>query len=210
MSWPLWYLLALVWASFIVKILIKWKFTIEWILTCGLCFTIIGWGINNILQVEHMDGICGNFIYVYEKIFSTTRNGLFVGFGFVAVGLFLSKWQDFFLKQFAWAFFMTLVSAIVYLYGLPFSKHLLCFCTLLIVISIKLPDRNSFPWYRKMSTLIYFSHMFFVAILIHFFPEIHTGLPQFVLAAISAFVFSYIVIRLMEIPSFFFLKKLLG
>ena len=210
MSWPLWYLLALVWASFIVKILIKWKFTIEWILTCGLCFTIIGWGINNILQVEHMDGICGNFIYVYEKIFSTTRNGLFVGFGFVAVGLFLRKWQDFFSKHFAWAFFMTLVSAIVYLYGLPFSKHLLCFCTLLIVISIKLPDRNSFPWYRKMSTLIYFSHMFFVAILIHFFPEIHTGLPQFVLAAISAFVFSYIVIRLMEIPSFFFLKKLLG
>lgn len=210
MSWPLWYLLALIWASFLVKIMLKQKMRIEWILVCGLCLTLIGWGIKYVLEAEHIGGYLEKIVYVYKKTFVGTRNGLFVGLGFVSVGMFLGKWQDYFLKHIAWNYWMTAVSVVAFLYDLPFSKHLLCFCILLFVIRIKLPDRKLFPWCRRMSTLIYFSHMFFVAALVHLFPEVHAGLPQFALASVSTFFFSCIIIRLMEVPEFFFLKKLVG
>ena len=102
---------------------------------------------------------------------------------------------------------LAIVKSIV---DLPFSTHLLCFCILLFVIRIRLADRKLFLWFRRMSTLIYFSHMFFVATLVYLFPEVYAGLPQFALASVSTFFFSCIVIRLMEVPGFSFLKKLVG
>ena len=105
---------------------------------------------------------------------------------------------------------MAALSVAAFLYDLPFSTHLLCFCILLFVIRIRLADRKLFLWFRRMSTLIYFSHMFFVATLVYLFPEVYAGLPQFALASVSTFFFSCIVIRLMEVPGFSFLKKLVG
>lgn len=52
--------------------------------------------------------------------------------------------------------------------------------------------------------------MFFVAALVHLFPEVHTGLPQFALASVLTLFFSCIIMQLMEVPEFFFLKKLVG
>ena len=46
--------------------------------------------------------------------------------------------------------------------------------------------------------------------LVYLFPEVYAGLPQFALASVSTFFFSCIVIWLMEVPGFSFLKKLVG
>ena len=210
MSWPLWYLLALIWASFLVKIMLKWKMKVEWILISGLCLTLIGWGVKYVLETEHADDCLEKIVFVYKKTFVGTRNGLFVGFGFVSVGMFLGKWQDYFLRHTVWSCWVAALSVAAFLYDLPFSTHLLCFCILLFVIRIRLADRKLFLWFRRMSTLIYFSHMFFVATLVYLFPEVYAGLPQFALASVSTFFFSCIVIRLMEVPGFSFLKKLVG
>lgn len=210
MSWPLWYLLALIWASFLVKIMLKWKMKVEWILISGLCLTLIGWGIKYVLETEHTDDCLEKIVYVYKKTFVGTRNGLFVGFGFLSVGMFLGKWQDYFLRHTVWSCWVAALSVAAFLYDLPFSTHLLCFCILLFVIRIRLADRKLFLWFRRMSTLIYFSHMFFVATLVYLFPEVYAGLPQFALASVSTFFFCCIVIRLMEVPGFSFLKKLVG
>lgn len=56
---------------------------------------------------------------------------------------------------------------------------------------------------------LFLSHVF-VATLVYLFPEVYAGLPQFALASVSTFFFSCIVIRLMEVPGFSFLKKLVG
>lgn len=109
-----------------------------------------------------------------------------------------------------WGCWVAALSVAAFLYDLPFSTHLLCFCILLFVIRIRLADRKLFLWFRRMSTLIYFSHMFFVATLVYLFPEVYAGLPQFALASVSTFFFCCIVIRLMEVPGFSFLKKLVG
>lgn len=130
MSWPLWYLLALIWASFLVKIMLKWKMKVEWILISGLCLTLIGWGVKYVLETEHADDCLEKIVFVYKKTFVGTRNGLFVGFGFVSVGMFLGKWQDYFLRHTVWSCWVAALSVAAFLYDLPFSTHLLCFCIL--------------------------------------------------------------------------------
>lgn len=67
MSWPLWYLLALIWASFLVKIMLKWKMKVEWILISGLCLTLIGWGVKYVLETEHADDCLEKIVYVYKR-----------------------------------------------------------------------------------------------------------------------------------------------
>ena len=142
MSWPLWYLLALIWASFLVKIMLKWKMKVEWILISGLCLTLIGWGVKYVLETEHAEDCLEKIVFVYKKTFVGTRNGLFVGFGFVSVGMFLGKWQDYFLRHTVWSCWVAALSVAAFLYDLPFSTHLLCFCILLFVIRIRLADRK--------------------------------------------------------------------
>lgn len=124
MSWPLWYLLALIWASFLVKIMLKWKMKVEWILISGLCLTLIGWGVKYVLETEHADDCLEKIVFVYKKTFVGTRNGLFVGFGFVSVGMFLGKWQDYFLRHTVWSCWVAALSVAAFLYDLPFSTHL--------------------------------------------------------------------------------------
>lgn len=53
-------------------------------------------GVKYVLETEHADDCLEKIVYVYKKTFVGTRNGLFVGFGFVSVRMFLGKWQDYF------------------------------------------------------------------------------------------------------------------
>ena len=137
MSWPLWYLLALIWASFLVKIMLKWKMKVEWILISGLCLTLIGWGIKYVLETEHADDCLEKIVYVYKKTFVGTRNGLFVGFGFVSVGMFLGKWQDYFLRHTVWGCWVAALSVAAFLYDLPFFHSF----TLLLYSAVCNPDK---------------------------------------------------------------------
>lgn len=61
-----------------------------------------------------------------------------------------------FLRHTVWGCWVAALSVAAFLYDLPFSTHLLCFCILLFVIRIRLADRKLFLWFRRMSTLIYF------------------------------------------------------
>lgn len=211
MSWPLWYLLALIWASFLVKIMLKWKMKVEWILISGLCLTLIGWGVKYVLETEHADDCLEKIVYVYKKTFVGTRNGLFVGFGFVSVGMFLGKWQDYFLRHTVWSCWVAALSVAAFLYDLPFSTHLLCFCILLFVIRIRLADRKAVSMVQTDEYVdLFFSHVFcchFSNICFRKYMPVCRNLHWHLC---RTFFFSCIVIRLMEVSGFSFLKKLVG
>lgn len=75
LSWPLWYLLGLLWSGLIVYFAQKYHipFGILCLAACALYF-----GKNFILH--------GTFAKYYYLIFKTTRNGLFIGFPVMMLG----------------------------------------------------------------------------------------------------------------------------
>lgn len=77
LSWPLWYLLGLLWAGAIIWISNKLRLPF-WV------FCLIALVLFAMPRVFH-------FHEFYYKFFKTTRNGLFIGFPFMVLGGFIRK-----------------------------------------------------------------------------------------------------------------------
>lgn len=74
LSWPLWYLLGLLWAGFLIWLAGKLRLPF-WSLCVLAVFLFF---LPRLLHLEENE--------VYLRLFKTTRNGLFVGFPFMVLG----------------------------------------------------------------------------------------------------------------------------
>lgn len=161
-SWPLWYLLALIIGCMIVFILIKSELNISVIVLIAFIMNHIG----KLLEYIHIHGIefecIENIVNLYFHLFLNTRNGLFFGFLYIAIGAFIAKGGQIkslrvnVLLLFS-AFFLTYLNVLI---GFP----LLIF-SLFNITLYKCTQYPSF-WsenFRKLSTLIYFTHMLLLA-----------------------------------------------
>lgn len=93
-SWPLWYLLALIWGAIIIKLLAKLKINLESLVVIGLVLVLLARMLdalhpikNYIVSKSDMTLVVG-----YFSIFENTRNGLFAGLPYLSVGLLLKKY----------------------------------------------------------------------------------------------------------------------
>ncbi len=161
MSWPLWYLLALIVAVGIIYILLKIRVPENWIVVISLIMAIMGLGLdyckeNSILQpITDMD----------FSVFQKTRNGFFVGYLYVALGLLCSRIKEvpligvislFVVGIIGIILKLPLANAFIVLSLFFYSASTQC-CNLTIGTSKEL---------RVMSSIIYFTHMLIMAILV--------------------------------------------
>ena len=164
MSWPLWYLLALIIAVCIIYVLMKYRFPMLWIVGLSILVAFIGY----ILDYCNENGIMQTITDLYYSIFLKTRNGFFVGFLYVSLGMFLAKTKKISLGAFACCLIIGLIG---YAFHLPFFNVLVVLGLFGISVSIRLEKVNPRVScrFRKMSTIIYFTHMIFVAPLLLWF-----------------------------------------
>lgn len=216
-SWPLWYLLALIISTIITRTLLYFKIRIINIFFLGLFLTLTGICVNYFIHTP-TNTFIDNIIFIYKKIFITTRNGFFVGFGYVSTGLLLACYEEYLSKylnkNLKWLYILFIISYITYYNNIPLSLNILSTIVfILLLLNNNIYNGINNIWLRNMSTIIYFFHMYFVYIVVVFIDLTNVQVSfiySFIFISISTTAFSALVLKLSESKQFLFLKKLLG
>jgi len=176
-TYHLWYLGAT--AAAVISLSLCFRFHLKYkhiFLLAGVCYVCGLLGDSYYGLVRPLTDIT-LFRYLfkgYDLVFQTTRNGLFMGFIFVAIGAALAHCEIKLKPRTAFAGFvismlcMLAEALLVEHYGLAidfFSYNMyIClpfalFFLLAFALSVRLKDRPVYKHLRHMATLIYFSHL---------------------------------------------------
>lgn len=172
-SWPLWYLLASIVGFTLVFICLHrggWRF--RRIILFSLFLLFLGFGITYVQGCDDAPVNLAVPIRIYCRVFSSSRNGLFEGFFYIAAGAALGLKRE----QLN-GVPLSLEFAIVALgltgnYLVSNDAHL-PFCVIasigLFLLSVHRygANMNSCAPARRMSTIIYLVHMYFVVVFVY-------------------------------------------
>lgn len=210
MSWPLWYLLALIVATMIIRELLKHRFSTKQIFILSLILYAIGLCVDYIHDIGQGNVYVQKVIGIYYLLFKTTRNGIFLGLCFVSSGMMLARNEDRLKKIFSWEIYpICLLSFILCHYKIPFANVLFSSSFIALVLHSNIHYCKCSTLLRKMSTLIYFTHMFFVAYL-QLCKHYYTPFRLFAIASLLCSMSCIMLIWLSHKQSFSFLNKLMS
>lgn len=183
----LWYLKALVVATLIVGLLIKYRVKFKYITIFAVVLYIIGLSGDSYYQIIKSIGennFLGFLVEQYDALFENTRNGLFMGVIFVFIGAAFSQKKISIKTIYSVSGFlvsMVLLLAEVYLvehYELSKDTNMYIFLVPATVflfdllLKIKLKDRKIYPQLRVIGMIIYYSHIMVREFVNHIFTNI--------------------------------------
>lgn len=209
-SWPLWYLLGLIVAVIILRVLLYYRVNIYIIFALGILSTISGQILNYLLSSK-TGSFVDHLVYLYHLVFVTTRNGLFIGFGYVSIGFLLAYLEQYLHKYLKLSYLILIMSYCLYLYEIPLSLNITSSILFIILTQTSIYNGSHSILLRKMSVLIYFFHMYFVFILggFAYFTNIQFSFAQaYVIVLVLTTIFSGLIIVLSK--KLTFLNRLLG
>lgn len=190
-SWPLWYLLAMFVAGCIIYLLLlcQVKRTYWYILAAFFAFAGV------LLDQLHASDWGG--VNLYYSLFKTTRNGFFIGFPYMALGLFTSS-HGTRLHQIA-LFALLMIGFAAQLFDIPLSNFVTIYALFVLILGINVPTRTDdlYMNMRLSSSVIYFTHMLWVGLLLLLFPKL-LAIPLFVTAVIFSCLTAVVTIRYKE------------
>lgn len=190
-SWPLWYLLGLIVAVGIIYLLLLRRVNVYCVFLIALLAGIAG------AMIEYLYGSCSlGSIDLYYKVFATTRNGFFVGFLCVTLGMLTA--YDKIKTHMILLWFMLISGLIGSYYHVWLSPVLSAFALFAIIIRCDFGGVEAAKFFRSMSVIIYFIHMFWVAIIELCFQGKSGSLGLFVLVSCLSVVTSFILLRFRE------------
>lgn len=210
-SWPLWYLLGLIMATLILRLLLKKNIDVTKILIIGIILTSLGFLINYFNEKDIP--IIKQLIYIYNKIFTTTRNGIFVGFGYVSIGFFIAHFENK-LSQYSKLFYLLLlVSFIGIAFNVVYCLNIAASMIACILIPKTLYHGENNIWLRDMSILIYFFHMYtitLISIILQYIPIKLSFVTYYTITCVITTAYCAYILKLVKNKHFPFLKNLLG
>jgi len=163
-SWNLWYLNGLIMAVLMIFILLKIKVKPKAILVIGFIIYLLGILLNHILIAdlnlypEFIKKILNLYLYLFERV----RNGIFKGFPFVAVGLYLSKLKSE-IRNIK-IYIMILIGFLLYYFKIDVGLFLMSIGVFLFVLNLKVSLNLNYSYFRNSSILIFLTHMIFIFI----------------------------------------------
>ena len=174
-SWTLWYLNGLIFALFLIDVLLKW-FSIKQIFGIGTFAYLAGIGLTMLNDhLESMPLFFSRLVNLYFSVFVTTRNGLFQSLVFVTLGVLMAEIDQanelkLSVKNAFFAGVIYIIKVGFSLIGWEYFSKVLDLPTFwflfeLVICTCKMVKfRGSFyKQLRGMSETIYFVHMYFVA-----------------------------------------------
>lgn len=214
-SYPLWYLLALIYATIMIRFLIIKNVSPIKILLVGGLFTLSGLMVEKALASHHDLYFLNQLLSLYKQIFVTTRNGFFIGFGYLCMGYFIGFYEEILkrYRNFHGLFF--LIFYIIFLISdINLSLNLAAMMLVCFLLRCPIFAEIHNIWMRNMSTLIYFFHMYFVVI-IYYFYHIFTKIElsfcvNFIITSITTTFFCAVLLNLISKDKYKILKSLLG
>ena len=171
-SWPLWYLLASVVAYFLVFILLRRGVHPLCVLSIAAAFALLGFSMSYMHEWDSAPELLTRGLDLYFKMFGNVRNGLFVGFFYVAIGMCLGfRWERAVTVNPVVSVAMTVAGMVGCMFITP-DVHL-PFCALFASGAFLLSIRRysevggQHLLLRNVSTGIYLTHMVFVVLFIY-------------------------------------------
>lgn len=159
-SWPLWYLLSSIYAFLLILFLIRRKCSEKALATVGGVIFGISLGISCIVSLNPEGH---SFLHLIQAIIahSIVNGRILRGAFYIPLGIILQKkrsliWLSCLLFSFGFVLNVyidsdTISSILTALTSIAFFE---------IIIEIKLPNSRIYPFVRKMSTVVYFTHMY--------------------------------------------------
>ena len=190
MSWHLWYLLALIIATYIIMVLLNNKLKIEFIFLISVIVTLFGVllmdikpFITNLTESHYL------ILKFYYLIFKHTRNGLFTGLGYVSLGMLLCKYRGY-LNRYRNIFLVTIMifSFMGVCWDFPLSQHLLASIVIVLAIRGNFSLGRYDKYIRSLSLLVYLIHMIFVAIVSIYYPNLMFIDKLIIVSTLSTFI----------------------
>lgn len=159
-SWPLWYLLSTIYSLCLILLILKLKLNRKILLTIGFVFLIFSTGVSWFVSYT---GTMPYSLTLVQKALSYTivTGRIFTGAFYIPLGIYLQKKEmpvsicttmlvlGFILSIFTTSFVIDIVLLVVSITGL-FG----------VVVKWQLKDNSIYPILRRMSTVIYFVHMY--------------------------------------------------
>lgn len=159
-SYHLWYLLALIYALFIIYYMRKKGCSVFTIFCCSIGIYLVSefflFGMD--YQNKFPDGI-RILVQIYQYVFN--KGGIFSGFIFVALGMMIAEYR---VEVNRWIVLVgTVVFVIISMFSSEYLKQWIIIPEILFlflfVLSIRIPDSNIWVACRKISTIIYLTHL---------------------------------------------------
>lgn len=200
----LWFLPALMFATFLVYWLLQRMRKKDLLLLSFLCY-LLGMLVNVYGDFLLTLPIINVIVQWYLKVFVTTRNGLFFAFIFVVIGYFLAKKKrQIPILHLRIGLFITVFLYFIEVYFLQFigyNHDLTCMYLMLIpliyylfVFLLCYQDHHNTKRLRSMSTLIYVGHLYVVEIIARV-PFLHANsLLYFIVVTIGSILLSYLIL----------------
>lgn len=209
-SWPLWYLLAGFVAFALVHCCLCSGMTLKRIVGLSFIFLLAGYFIMCAAEWDDAPMAIAIPVGIYEKLFVNTRNGLFEGFFYVAVGALFGMRYKRFESISSIGLLTGLFAGVAGCILINSDAHLpFCACAgiCLFLLSIKrnAPDCPSHVGARNASTIIYLVHMMFAVVFVYgvcggMNPDIHANDANRILLYLfslgGSVLFSVVAIRL--------------
>ena len=196
MSWPLWYLLALIVGIGIIYGLLRLRVSKNWIVIIGILMAIIGVSLDYCKDNSIMQSITD----LYFPLFQKTRNGFFVGYLYLSLGMFCSKLR----KVSIWTILPIFLIGFIGMYkDIPLSNALVVYALFVVSISFQsdsLSNCNS-QVYRSLSSIIYYCHMICVASLVWCYG-FKLGFLLFAISTIFSVITGFVFLRKKETKFF--------
>lgn len=198
-SWHLWYLLSTIYALLFILILMKRKLSIKSILRVGGVLFIISILITYLTEYE---GALPAPVHVIQKLFqwSIGEGRILTGAFYIPLGIYFSK-----KKLPGWAAWIMMIGgyfANVIVYSSSMSTFWVAVSAIgffEIVKEINLPDSDIYQTVRKMSTVIYFIHMYVWSFYYKFvYGEKTYGLDSFAVTTCICVVIAFIYVKVMN------------
>lgn len=163
LSWPLWYLLAMIVVGCIYYVFIK--FRINWKTTVLMAIFLVIGGI--ILENEGWG--------IYFTLFKTTKNGLFVGFPYMVLGFSIAKYGI--IKSKLFLLFFMLCFGVMSYFEITIAEYGLVYAFFSFILNIELHDKADDRYLnaRTISLVVYLVHMIWVGMIVLLYP----GLPSY-------------------------------
>ena len=197
-SWPLWYLHALVVAVFIIWCFVKCRVHLSVVWLIGLGLMALGFAINK-ADVNLLSPPLQAAIEWYNDVFMTTRNGIFLGLGYVTTGMMISKYQTY-IKSNVYSMLLgvVLLAVAIMCFIIDVNYWTLMSGTAIFIVckNISLPPAPIYHTLRSLSAIIYVSHMLILAVLIKLLPKndgfVLFATIGFIMSLVAAIVIYYI------------------
>ena len=184
LSWPLWYLLAMIVVGTIIYFLIKCEIKLYVMAFIALLLALVGIWIDSLHELGVGD--------IYYKLFKHTRNGLFIGLPFMMIGMLVSNYGC--LKKKSLLFLLLFLGFLAKMNNFVIGDYITIYAFFQLVLTINLKDSESYLSFSLASMVIYLVHMIWVGLIFILFPKL-SSLLLFLLTILLSILTSCFVLR---------------